>query len=247
MNIVICDDDMQIIKEVVEVCKQTLADKASFYLFQSAESLIKNLSNIDGIIDLFILDIEMPGKSGLWLKKELEQYRYGSSIIYLTSHDELVQDAFGRYVIGFVDKISFNKDKNVLAEKVRLFEEVEKGRQNLCLKDDNGIFYIQYDKIIKITSEHVYTYIEYATGKIINGNFCTESQLVRKSLKEWEKELGNDFLRVGKQCIINMEYIYRMDRKVIMKDGSEIVIPRANVKKCMESYFDYCKRKMKWD
>ena len=66
--------------------------------------LLKNLDKIEGDIDLFILDIEMPGRDGLWLRKELERYRYGSSIIYLTSHDELVQEAFGRYVIGLLIK-----------------------------------------------------------------------------------------------------------------------------------------------
>lgn len=118
MNIVICDDDDKVIKNVANVCRNVLSVKSKISAFHSAESLIQNLTNDEELVDLFILDIEMPGKNGLWLKKELEQYRYGSSIIFLTSHDEMIQEAFGRYVIGFVDKVSFDKNTNVLADKL---------------------------------------------------------------------------------------------------------------------------------
>ena len=103
------------------------------------------------------------------------------------------------------------------------------------------------DRIVKIISEHVYTYIDIATGKIVNGQVITERSLLRKSLKDWEKELGDSFLRVSKQCIINMEYVNRIDKVILLKDGSEISIPKLNVKKCQDIFFDYCKRKMKWD
>lgn len=121
MNIVICDDERKVIEDVGSICRECLSPDVKLYGFQSAESLLKNLDKIEGDIDLFILDIEMPGRDGLWLRKELERYRYGSSIIYLTSHDELVQEAFGRYVIGFVDKVSFLNDKNKLVDKLKLF------------------------------------------------------------------------------------------------------------------------------
>ena len=84
MNIVICDDDDKVIKNVANVCRNVLSVKSKISAFHSAESLIQNLTNDEELVDLFILDIEMPGKNGLWLKKELEQYRYGSSIIFLT-------------------------------------------------------------------------------------------------------------------------------------------------------------------
>ena len=119
MNIVICDDERKVIEDVGSICREYLSPDVKLYGFRSAESLLKNLDKIEGDIDLFILDIEMPGRDGLWLRKELERYRYGSSIIYLTSHDELVQEAFGRYVIGFVDKVSFLNDKNKLVDKLK--------------------------------------------------------------------------------------------------------------------------------
>lgn len=159
MNIVICDDERKVIEDVGSICREYLSPDVKLYGFRSAESLLKNLDKIEGDIDLFILDIEMPGRDGLWLRKELERYRYGSSIIYLTSHDELVQEAFGRYVIGFVDKISFMKNNNKLIEKLRLFEEEMSNREVLHIKSDQGNLYIHKDRIVMITAEHMYIHI----------------------------------------------------------------------------------------
>lgn len=208
---------------------------------------VENLDKIDGDIDLFILDIEMPGRDGLWLRKELERYRYGSSIIYLTSHDELVQEAFGRYVIGFVDKVSFLNDKNKLVDKLKLFEQETKADETIRVKYDQKVLFIQKRKIILIEAEHVYSNLEYVIDEKINGSFVTERKLIRKSLKEWEDELGNNFIRISKRYIINLDYVQRINQDIVLKNGKELKIPKVNQKKCRDSYYNYCNRKMKWE
>ncbi len=247
MNIVICDDERKVIEDVGSICREYLSPDVKLYGFRSAESLLKNLDKIDGDIDLFILDIEMPGRDGLWLRKELERYRYGSSIIYLTSHDELVQEAFGRYVIGFVDKVSFLNDKNSLIEKLKHFEQETKADETIRVKYDQKVLFIQKRKIILIEAEHVYSNLEYVIDEKINGSFVTERKLIRKSLKEWEDELGNNFIRISKRYIINLDYVQRINQDIVLKNGKELKIPKVNQKKCRDSYYNYCNRKMKWE
>lgn len=247
MNIVICDDERKVIEDVGSICRECLSPDVKLYGFQSAESLLKNLDKIEGDIDLFILDIEMPGRDGLWLRKELERYRYGSSIIYLTSHDELVQEAFGRYVIGFVDKVSFLNDKNKLVDKLKLFEQETKADETIRVKYDQKVLFIQKRKIILIEAEHVYSNLEYVIDEKINGSFVTERKLIRKSLKEWEDELGNNFIRISKRYIINLDYVQRINQDIVLKNGKELKIPKVNQKKCRDSYYNYCNRKMKWE
>lgn len=247
MNIVICDDERKVIEDVGSICREYLSPDVKLYGFRSAESLLKNLDKIDGDIDLFILDIEMPGRDGLWLRKELERYRYGSSIIYLTSHDELVQEAFGRYVIGVVDKVSFLNDKNKLVDKLKLFEQETKADETIRVKYDQKVLFIQKRKIILIEAEHVYSNLEYVIDEKINGSFVTERKLIRKSLKEWEDELGNNFIRISKRYIINLDYVQRINQDIVLKNGKELKIPKVNQKKCRDSYYNYCNRKMKWE
>lgn len=244
MNIVICDDERKVIEEVGAICRECLSQNVKIYGFQSAESLLKKLDEIDGDVDLFILDIEMPGRDGLWLRKELERYSYGSSIIYLTSHDELVQEAFGRYVIGFVDKVSFLNDKNKLIDKLKLFEQEISNREVLCIKGDQENLFICKDKIVTVTAEHVYSYLEYVIAEKPDGKLKTEKKLIRKSLKEWEEILGTGFLRISKSVIINMAYISRLEKTVLLRNGMQFNIPRTNIGKCRDMYFDYYKKKM---
>lgn len=45
MNIVICDDDDKVIKNVANVCRNVLSVKSKISAFHSAESLIQNLTN----------------------------------------------------------------------------------------------------------------------------------------------------------------------------------------------------------
>lgn len=178
MKIVICDDEHEVLEKVAQICKKSFLSKVTIYAFPSAESLLKNLSSDMGAIDLFILDIEMPGKSGLWLKHELELNWYESSIIYLTSHEELIHEAFGRNVIGFVDKVKFYKDDDILISKLKIFEKSLENKSIISIRDEDGSFYIQKDRIILIKSEHVYTIVEYSTGKM-NGGYLESDKKLR--------------------------------------------------------------------
>ncbi len=62
MNIVICDDERKVIQDVGEIVDPILKMKSIFMGFYNAESLLRKIAEINDVIDLFILDIEMPGK-----------------------------------------------------------------------------------------------------------------------------------------------------------------------------------------
>lgn len=98
-----------------------------------------------------------------------------------------------------------------------------------------------------IEAEHVYSNLEYVIDEKINGSFVTERKLIRKSLKEWEDELGNNFIRISKRYIINLDYVQRINQDIVLKNGKELKIPKVNQKKCRDSYYNYCNRKMKWE
>ena len=158
-----------------------------------------------------------------------------------------MQEAFGRYVIGFVDKVSFLNDKNSLIEKLKHFEQETKADETIRVKYDQKVLFIQKRKIILIEAEHVYSNLEYVIDEKINGSFVTERKLIRKSLKEWEDELGNNFIRISKRYIINLDYVQRINQDIVLKNGKELKIPKVNQKKCRDSYYNYCNRKMKWE
>lgn len=107
--------------------------------------------------------------------------------------------------------------------------------------------YIRKDKIIAIEAEHVYTYLEYITIENASGIIKTDKMLLRKSLKDWKNELNTDYLKISKSVIVNMNYIKKIEKVVELNNGELFNIPRSNRIECQEKYFEFCKRKMKWE
>lgn len=181
MNIVICDDERKVIEDVGLICRECLSPDVKLYGFRSAESLLKNLDKIEGDIDLFILDIEMPGRDGLWLRKELERYRYGSSIIYLTSHDELVQEANNQEILCIKSdqgNLHIRKDKIIAIEAEHVYTYLE----YITIENASGI--IKTDKMLirkslkDWKSELNTDYLKISKSVIVNMNYIKKIEKV---------------------------------------------------------------------
>lgn len=73
--------------------------RQKFFLYKTGRFNAKYLSrDHTGSVDL---DIEMPEVSGLEFQKQLQRNKMDIDIIYLTSHSEMMQEAFGRNVVAF--------------------------------------------------------------------------------------------------------------------------------------------------
>lgn len=103
MNICICDDEIHERKMIREICEEYFRGTEIPYQICEAENGLKALEQV-GQIDLLILDIEMPEMDGVTLKNRLQDDSVQSKVIFVTSHDELMPEAFGMNVIGFVSK-----------------------------------------------------------------------------------------------------------------------------------------------
>ena len=64
----------------------------------------------------------MPEVSGLEFQKQLQRNKMDIDIIYLTSHSEMMQEAFGRNVVAFLNKDNY---------EIRLAEILTKYEQEL--------------------------------------------------------------------------------------------------------------------
>ena len=51
---------------------------------------------------------------------------------------------------------------------------------------------------------------------------------------------------VIQSIIVNMAYIKRISKNIELKIGKSLNIPRSNLNRCKEFYWNYCQKKMKW-
>ena len=100
MKIGICDDDPKTREQLNNLCHKL--GYIDTYQFDSGEELLS--SDICHSLTLVFLDIEMNGMTGIEVKNILEQKCPFTLIIFNTSHEEQIKDAFGRNVISFISK-----------------------------------------------------------------------------------------------------------------------------------------------
>lgn len=229
VKIAICDDDKLIHEEIRELClaygrlNNVVFDFMDFF---SAEELI----SYEGESGIIFMDIEMEEMSGLEAKNFLQKRNGSELIIFITSHTELMPEAFGRNVCGFLSKPINTRQFNKIFEQA-LYLDIISFKINVG--DSQNQVYVCSDEIVYIKSDHVYS-------EVITEN---ASYLMRKSLDKWEKDLNAyGFYRISKSYIINMSNISNINETVIMKNGEELNIPRGTKKKFVAYYKEYCKK-----
>ena len=162
--------------------------------------------------DLVLLDIEMPGHSGLELLDFFDENDVNFSVIFTTAYNEYAIQAFKFSAIDYLLK-PINPEQLVEAVK-RLEKQKQKFENFNALKENmqqesltkiavpagNSLLFLDTSKILYIKSEGAYSDV-----------FCTSGvkNLVSRNLKNFEDILCSDkrFVRVHKSYIVNFENV----------------------------------------
>ncbi len=227
MRIAVCDDLRIYIDDVIKNCQREFADEClTFECFTSGEELLA----VDLNSDFLFLDIEMSGIDGIGVKDILEQRKCKTKIIFLTSHEERMVEAFGENVIGFLHK-PLQQDSFL-----RIVNKMKRNLYRATVEWENeGKLYVVYVEDIRyIEAQDKYTYI--VTDE--------EKYLVRRTIKEWEKILPKpDFCRVNRSYLINLKQFDK--NEIILEEGKKVRISRKNKETIMAQYMQYVRKKAK--
>ena len=183
MTVGICDDERDVVEEIICICKNTLKKEYYFKTFDNGRAVLDH----PAAIELLILDIEMPGVNGIEVKELFMEQGRDTSIIFVTHYPDFIQQAFGVNVMGFV-----GKDELQIALPF-LLEKADKMINRYMLLDEG----IDSRDIMYIQSAH--NYVELIMG---DGS----RKLMRKSLKEWQGELTIRRLRGSGRLLHNFKF-----------------------------------------
>lgn len=133
LRIAICDDQEVYREDILEHCKRLLQGENVIYsCFASGEELLDSGFQFD----FLFLDIEMTGMDGIQVKNLLETQNAQAKIIFLTSHEERMIEAFGANVIGFLRKPVQEEMLLPIIRKMKLFTD-----RKTVEWEDNGRVY----------------------------------------------------------------------------------------------------------
>ena len=168
--------------------------------------------------DLVFLDINMPGKTGLDLVKELSDRQLNTTIVFVTAYDEFAVQAIKLAAFDFVLKPI---DPDELRQTVSRFL-AGKIRQNLDQKIDHLISHLDAVHRLRLNTREGYILVDpaevisiqasgnYAEIRYINSNIELVTLQIG-SLLDLFKDYG--FLRASRSCLINLTYLRKFDRK----------------------------------
>ena len=101
MNILITDDE-KFMREDLQNAVERVHPGNTYFFAENFDSAVKEVR--DNEIDVAFLDINMPGKTGLELAKEIKDMCPSINIIIVTAHAEYALNALRLYVSGFILK-----------------------------------------------------------------------------------------------------------------------------------------------
>ena len=161
--------------------------------------------------DLLILDVEMPGLTGIQLAKSLTKLPF---IIFISSHPHYAVDAFEVDAVDYLVKPVSTERMMRAVEKVRILAEMKRSiawQDGFKLAENDSFFIKDKNAFTRIHNNEV-LYIE-SLGDFIN-IFLENGQkkIALVSLKNIEQQLpAKDFIRISRTHIVNKQKITALD------------------------------------
>lgn len=242
VRIAICDDEQDTVAMHEEIVKASLQGTGIGYeitAYTRSSNLLYDITDDHFFYDLLLLDIEMPGITGMELPEKIKPFLPNVKIIFITSHLEYAIDAYELSIFRYVPK---DDPKGRLAAAVTdaaKLIELEAG-QEYIIKTSHRMEKIPYRDIFYIERDggkNSVIYTQRGTPSGRPGGAAPPALAgmgtakVRKSLQQIYSELdAPEFIFIDRSYIVNIIQIMKVsDGTAVLKNGVELPISRAHL------------------
>lgn len=223
IHIAICDDDAEMVtnhKRVAEKCLSQLGSVGQITTYTSSENILYDITEDDKFYDLVLLDIEMPGFTGMEVAGKIKPFLPNSKVIFITSHIEYAIDAFELFVFRYVPKQDMEKRlTSAISDAIKLLE-LEDGK-TYTIQTNSRMEKIPFKDILYIMKDGKNAEIT-ANGGVSK---------VRKTLQQVFDEIGaEEFIFIDRGCIVNIIHVMQIkDGTAVLKNGESLAISRSHL------------------
>ena len=174
-------------------------------MFESAENF-KSAWHEDNIHDILLLDIEMSGQNGVELAREIRQSDLKLVIIFITGYTDYISEGYDVSALHYLMK-PIKEDK--------FFEVLDKAHKSLL--QTNKSLMLTIDGVLNRLPLSEIRYIEAQNHYIIIRTVSREYK-VKMNLSEVQKSLDSSFFKSQRSFIVNLRFVYKITRAVIVLD-----------------------------
>lgn len=238
LKIAICDDDPQQIESIDRLLDKYQANRQGHAMqvhgFPCATELLGDL-DAGHNYDLFLLDILMPGLSGIELAKELRLRDENIPLIFLTSSTDYALDAFEVHASQYILKPVKEAVFFTVLDKV--ISSLDK-REDKCMlvSTPERKVRIPFHSIVCVESVNRTLRIYLADGTRL------DSKTIRVPFATSVAPLKSDarFLHAHNSFVLNMDAVVELTGgSFVMKGGLEVPVPRYKYAGAKTRYLSY--------
>lgn len=224
IRIAICDDEKEAVIQHEGIVKSSLRSCGIGYeivTYTQSSNLLFDITDDHFFFDLILLDIEMPGITGMELSEKIKLYLPNVKIIFITSHIEYAIDAFELSIFRYVPKSNLTDRLAAAITDAAKLIELEAGKEYIIQASG---------RMEKIPYKDIF-YIQRDGGKnsvLVSGMGISK---VRKSLQQIFKELDTpEFIFIDRGYIVNIIQIMKISNGMAyLKNGEKLPISRSHL------------------
>ena len=212
MDVLIVDDELLARQRLVRMVEK-MEGFAVAAEAEGAEDAMAAIAAHDP--DIVLLDIQMPGRDGLSLARDIAALEDPPAIIFCTAYDQYALDAFGTNAVGYLLKpvkaeqllqvlekaTKLNKIQRVAAQQHPVTKK-ENQRSHISAKTRRGVELIPLDDVRYFLADHKYVTVFHRNGE----------HLLDETLKELEEEFSGRFVRIHRNSLVSIKHIEALER-----------------------------------
>ncbi|MBN3489900.1 LytTR family transcriptional regulator DNA-binding domain-containing protein [Acholeplasma equirhinis] len=233
LNFAICEDQQEDIKKCIDLLDQAtlaLGYKYKVSTFNSGDALLFNVSETPSMYEIIFMDIQLINRNGVDIARKLRELGSISKIIFFTSTEDYVYEAFDVKADNYIVKsrCTLEKFTKILDQTIKHIEE-----------DKNKLFFFEFKGNRHVVSLNKIQYFE-VWNKVITIHFDNKVEKFYSNLQDVLSKLNQiEFFQVHRSYIVNLNYITKVYKnEIILKDGSMIPLGKTY----MESFENHFMR-----
>lgn len=232
LKIAVCDDSRELLEKVEKYLHEyenVRNTPVTVHTYTNAVDLLDGFKKTD--YDILILDIIMPGFTGMQAAHEIRKFNEEIKIIFLTSSKEFAIESYSVGAYYYLLKPVLNEKLFSVLDKV--VSEITSKQESCVIYTHMGIVNIPFAKIecLEVYNKHLVFHLSDGSTKETRG-----------ALSDYENIFldRKEFLKIHRSYILNMDYIHSIEAgEIVTYSGKRFPVSRLLAKDIKEHYMNY--------